>query len=1011
MPVSDYLQNVSGYFQKSGQFYYILVDQQGYCVEANPLFRTMVAAQPMAFAAIPIQNFLSESGNVKYKQAAQFCLENPEKSTFICLDVIGVNTTNTINWEFSAITNHGDDTKLISGVGVLDTGSKSVGARTGEIIGRAAERNKAYELSAEGLWMFETEESVSVNLPTDAIINFWEQHAVLTECNENIAKMYGFNTAEEVIGMRLNKFIDFKNSIWIDSLKNFIQNGFNASKVETVEFDKDNKELFFLNNMKGVVENGLLKRVWGTQHDITQQRTAEKQLKQSELFYRNLIAHSLDGVILTNDDGVITFASPSIKEILGYEANEVIGKTTFDFAHPDDHALATSAFNDELRQQPKNKFVWLRLQKKTGEWIWCIVRGHNLKHNPYVGKMMVYFYDDTMRKQAEDALRQSEQRFHHQAIILNNVTDVIVTTDVNRIVTSWNNVIEKLTGITKEEAIGKRFREVLVSDYSPYTHDQVAEIVFKEGIWRGEISFEGSDGEMKYLLHTVSLFRDEEGNIIGLLGVGKDITERKKAEAKLQESELFYRNMISYSLDGIVMTDKNGKVVYCGPSVAKISGYEPAQLLGRSFTDFIHPDDLAAATEAFSLELVKKSVLKYLLIRLRHSNGEWIWCSVRGHNLLSNPGVNAVVIYFTNDSKRKDIEDKLRENEKQFRSLIQNLRQGILLQDEKGQTIICNRAAMDMLGLTEEQLFRQTSFDPIWNVIYEDGTNFPGHLHPVPVAIQTKKSVQDIVMGVFRPATNDRVWLLVNAEPVFDEQQNIVNVICSFTDITEQKRLSQELVEQEVHKQKQITQATIDGQEKERQQIGKELHDNINQHLTTTRLYLEVAKEKASGELKEMIDQSHKNLVSIINEIRHLSQSLVPPTLGDLGLIESIQELCDSLKRVHTFKIEFLYRYFNEQLLADNLKLMLFRITQEQINNIIRHAEADTIQIWLQLDAEHIILTVIDNGKGFNSSTTKKGQGFNNITNRAALFNGKVEVETTPGNGCKLTVVVPVREN
>ncbi len=1008
MPVSDYLQNVSGYFQKSGQFYYILVDQQGICIEANYLFRTMVAAEPMVFAGVPIQNFLSESEEVKYRQAAQSCLENPESSTAICLNIIGINSTNTINWEFSAITNHGDDAKLISGVGILDTVSNGVGTSIGEIIGRAAERNKAYELSAEGLWMFETEEPVSVNLPADAIINFWEQHAVLTECNENIAKMYGFNTAEEVIGMRLNKFMDFKNSIWVDSLKTFIQNGFNASKVETVEFDKDSKELFFLNNMKGIVENGFLKRVWGTQHDITRQRTAEKQLKQSELFYRNLIAHSFDGVILTNDDGVITFASPSIKEILGYDPKEVIGKITFDFTHPDDHAIAISAFNDELLRQPKNKFVWLRLQKKTGEWIWCIVRGHNLTHNPYVGKMMVYFYDDTLRKQAEDALRQSEQRFHHQAIILNNVTDIIVTTDVNRIVTSWNNVIEKLTGITKEEAIGKQFREVLVSDYSPYTHDQVAEIVFKEGIWRGEISFEGSDGEMKYLLHTVSLFRDEEGKVIGLLGVGKEITERKKAEAKLQESELFYRNMISNSLDGIIMTNKNGIIVYCGPSVVKISGYEPAQLLGRSFADFVHPDDLMITIDAFSLELKKQSVLKYLLIRLKHSNGVWTWCTVRAHNLLENSGVNAIVVYFTNDSKRKEIEDKLRENEKQFRSLIHNLRQGILLQDEKAQMIIWNRAALDMLGLTEEQLIGRTSFDPVWNVIHEDGTNFPGHLHPVPVAIQTKKSVQDVVMGVFRPTTNDRVWLLVNAEPVFDEQQNIINVICSFTDITEQKRLSQELVEQEVHKQKQITQATIDGQEKERQQIGKELHDNINQHLTTTRLYLEVAKEKASGELKEIIDQSHKNLVSIINEIRSLSQSLVPPTLGDLGLIESIQELCDSLKRVHTFKIEFLYRHFNEQILPDNLKLMLFRITQEQINNIIRHAEANRIQIWLQSDAEHIILTIIDNGKGFNSSTTKKGQGFNNITNRAALFNGKVEVETKPGNGCKLTVIIPV---
>lgn len=87
----------------------------------------------------------------------------------------------------------------------------------------------------------------------------------------------------------------------------------------------------------------------------------------------------------------------------------------------------------------------------------------------------------------------------------------------------------------------------------------------------------------------------------------------------------------------------------------------------------------------------------------------------------------------------------------------------------------------------------------------------------------------------------------------FGYEGNIINVICSFADITEQKRLASELIEQEIQKQKQITQATIDAQEKERREIGKELHDNINQHLNTTRLYLEVAKEKASGEVLEMI--------------------------------------------------------------------------------------------------------------------------------------------------------------
>jgi signal transduction histidine kinase len=263
-------------------------------------------------------------------------------------------------------------------------------------------------------------------------------------------------------------------------------------------------------------------------------------------------------------------------------------------------------------------------------------------------------------------------------------------------------------------------------------------------------------------------------------------------------------------------------------------------------------------------------------------------------------------------------------------------------------------------------------------------------------------------MGIFRPTTGERIWLLVSAEPMLDNLGNIINIIISFSDITEQKRMSEKLVEQEIHKQKQLTQATIDGQEKERQEIGKELHDNINQHLTTTRLYLEVAKDKSSGEVHEMIRLAHQNLAAIIKEIRQLSQSLVPPTLGDLGLVESVYDICDSLKRAHTFQVDFQHKHFNEEELPGNLKLMLFRIIQEQVSNIVRHAQANMFQIRLQRDAEYIILTIQDDGKGFDFHNFRKGLGFSNITSRAGLFNGKVEINAAPGKGCMVSVVIPL---
>ena len=211
----------------------------------------------------------------------------------------------------------------------------------------------------------------------------------------------------------------------------------------------------------------------------------------------------------------------------------------------------------------------------------------------------------------------------------------------------------------------------------------------------------------------------------------------------------------------------------------------------------------------------------------------------------------------------------------------------------------------------------------------------------------------------------------------------------------------------EMQTHKQLIQATIDSHEKEKQEISKELHDNISQHLTTNRLYLEMARDKVTGESFEIINRVHQGLSKIIKELRQLSQSLVPTALGDIGLIESVQEICDSLKNTHEFAIDFFHRHFNENQLPANLKLMFFRIIQEQVNNIIRHADADSIQIQFQSDAEHIMLSVADNGKGFDSSNYKKGLGLINIINRAGLFNGKVENNASPGKGCTISVSIP----
>jgi PAS domain S-box-containing protein len=999
---------LSRYFHHSGQFYYILTDLQGNCYYINPLFLKQQGYADTGTEGVPFTALIVAGDFQLYQSTINHCLEHPGMAYTADLHHPHPDgSTVAVRWEFVVLLNENNEGDTLQCVG---TPLKDIQRHPGDIPISDNERYKAYELSSQGIWRLDLETPAPADWPLSKLVEHCRKHAYMTDCNDMMAHMYGLKSRDEMIGMRLESLMNMDDPHQLEYFQNFIRNGFRIENAETQEHDVNGRRLYFLNNMTGIIEGGLLKRVWGTQQDITEKKKAEEQLMRSELFYRNLIGDSLDGILLTDANGLITFASSSVEKILGYRPEDLVQTRAFDYVHPDDQLSALSAFQDEVRMEPLTKFIDIRLRTKYGEWIYCNVRGHNMLYNPYVGRMVVYFQDDTQRKRTETALRESERQHLLQARLLSNVTDVITTADKNFVLTSWNKVAEELSGIPAEEAIGKLYRDVLPLDYSPYTKEQVAEEVFTTGVWKGEISFTNRRGEKKYLLHTISAFSDDRGEISGLLGVGKDITEKKLAEEQLVKSELFYRSLITHSLDGIVLTDYNGTISFSGPSVERLIGLAPEEVIGRNMFEFIHPDDRDLTREAFELEINEGIRVDYLLIRVKNAEGKWFWCSGRGHKLALDNGTMAMVINFADDSARKKAEDRLRESEELIRHLLDNMKTGVVMQDVMSETLICNKAAYELMGVTEAQLLGHESFDPRWNVIHEDGTDFPTHTHPPAIAIQTKQAVRDVIMGVYRPAFNDRVWLLVNAEPILDDNKEILHVICSFTDITEQKKLSTALVGQEIQKQRLLTQATIDAQEKERREIGKELHDNISQHLTTTRLYLEVAQEKAvKQEVRDMISHAYKELNDIINEIRKLSQSLVPPTLGDIGLVESIQDLCEALERTHKIEIDFNHRSFTEQVMAENMKLMLFRVIQEQINNIMRHSGADTITLFLQSDAEQVGLTINDNGRGFDTITeSKRGLGLTNMNNRVSLFNGKLEIWSAQGKGCTLMVTVPL---
>jgi two-component system sensor histidine kinase UhpB len=223
-------------------------------------------------------------------------------------------------------------------------------------------------------------------------------------------------------------------------------------------------------------------------------------------------------------------------------------------------------------------------------------------------------------------------------------------------------------------------------------------------------------------------------------------------------------------------------------------------------------------------------------------------------------------------------------------------------------------------------------------------------------------------------------------------------------DVTEKKQLEAQLVQQQKLKQQQITRAVLVAGEKERRYIGGELHDNINQMLTTVKLYLDLCMEGHERK-EELIEKSSKNVQIVIEEIRKLSKKLISPDQKTGSLSELLKDLIEDISFASPMQFNLDIKELKEEEIEEDLKIAIYRIAQEQLKNILTYAEAKTVNIHVYTDDEKLMLIIGDDGKGFDLSAARSGVGITNITSRAEIFNGKVEIDTAPGHGCTLKIV------
>jgi two-component system sensor histidine kinase UhpB len=323
--------------------------------------------------------------------------------------------------------------------------------------------------------------------------------------------------------------------------------------------------------------------------------------------------------------------------------------------------------------------------------------------------------------------------------------------------------------------------------------------------------------------------------------------------------------------------------------------------------------------------------------------------------------------------------------------------------DIRGNTIYCSNAIEKIIGHSEATVFNPAALQ--------------GFIHPEDLLkirnsfIEMQKGSEHRWRKLFRMIRHDGsvAYINNNAFVLRDQNEKAIRVVGVMQDVTELRRLQHELVDQEAQKQKQITETSIRAQEKERTEIGLELHDNVNQLLATAKIMIDTAM--STPEMHDVcLQKSQESILEAIKELRHLSHSLMPPSFDRTSFTNSISNLAFTLNLSGQLNIELLLPGEVEISGMNNeIKLAIYRIIQEQLTNILKHANACQVIISLIMEEEMIQLMITDDGEGFDTSLQSKGIGLKNMQSRARIFGGTIHVISAPGEGCILKVSIPVQ--
>ena len=382
--------------------------------------------------------------------------------------------------------------------------------------------------------------------------------------------------------------------------------------------------------------------------------------KERQVRFRALVENSADIVAILSAGGMVEYVTPSVQRVLGYPPQQLVGQNTFSLTHPDDAPRIMEGLARVLRGVDCQEAVECQVRHVDGSWRTFEVRTNNLLDDAAVQGIVVNARDITDVRYA----KQSQRRLN---AFLEATPDFVAIFDPHGRALSVNSAFRRVVGIDPHDDLSA----ITVTDLFPpgvtdlLLHEGIPTAV-RDGLWVGETLLQRADG-MEVPISQVMLAHKSPNGVVEFLStLARDITEQKRAESALRRSEAHFRSLIENALDIITVLDAEGVILFESPSVRRVLGYQPDELLGKHIFDFVHPDDLDHAREAFANAVRSAELTQPTETRLRHQDGSWRVLESVSENLLDDPAVAGVVVNSRDITERREAEEELHESREQL---------------------------------------------------------------------------------------------------------------------------------------------------------------------------------------------------------------------------------------------------------------------------------------------------------------------------------------------------------